>query len=298
MTNVQQEETLQYFRTHAEDWQNKAKASDEGKVNVIQQRNGYVIDVIKDRRKETKSLLDVGCGTGDLVCDAAKQGINAIGVDFAQDMIELALSKAKGDRLEKANFECSSIFDFDFSKQKFDVISANGFIEYISQNELNKFFDIVYDALAPNGSFVVGSRNRLFNLFSLNSFIHQELNESNVDALLKESIALASGETIEEISRLKAASLQRPNTQHPKTGIDVTTRFQYTPLQLVNMLNDKGFRAIEIYPIHIHSVPPIFKDKHPEVHASISNLLQAYARQHSELVPISSSFMLHVSKGE
>jgi 2-polyprenyl-3-methyl-5-hydroxy-6-metoxy-1,4-benzoquinol methylase len=297
MTNVQQEEALQYFRTHAEDWQNKAKTSDEGKVNIIKQRNGYVIDVIKDR-KETKSLLDIGCGTGDLVCDVAKQEINAIGVDFAQDMIQLAINKAKGEQLEKATFECCSIFDFDFSKQKFDVISANGFIEYISQNELNKFFDIVHDALAPNGSFVVGSRNRLFNLFSLNSFTHQELNESNVDALLKESIALASGETIEEISRLKAASLQSPDTQHAKTGIDVTTRFQYTPLQLVNMLNDRDFRAIEIYPIHIHSVPPIFKDKYPEVHNSISNLLQAYARQHSELVPLSSSFMLHVSKGE
>ncbi len=72
MTNIQQEEALRYFRSHAEDWQNKAKASGEGKVNIIQQRNGYVIEIIKDR-KETKSILDVGCGTGDLVCHIAKQ---------------------------------------------------------------------------------------------------------------------------------------------------------------------------------------------------------------------------------
>ena len=297
MKSVQQKEAIRYFGFHAEDWQNQSKASDEGIVNIVQQRNGYVIEIIKDR-KETKAILDVGCGTGDLVCDIAKQGINATGVDFAQNMIELALNKAEGEQLEKAHFECCSIFDFDFSKQKFDVISANGFIEYISQNELNKFFDIVYDALALNGSFVVGSRNRLFNLFSLNSFTHQELNESTVDALLKESTVLASGETIEEISKLKAVSLQNPDMQHTKTGIDVTTRFQYTPLQLVNMLNDRGFTALELCPIHIHSVPPIFKDKHPEIHASISNALQIYARQHSELVPFSSSFMLHVQRGE
>ncbi len=297
MTNVQQEEALHYFRSHAKNWQDKAKTSGKEKVNIIQQRNGYVIEIIKDSN-EIEAVLDVGCGTGELVCDIAKQGINAIGVDFAQDMIELASNKAKGEQLENAHFECCSIFNFDFSKQKFDVISANGFIEYISQNELSSFFDIVYDALAPNGSFVVGSRNRLFNLFSLNSFTYQELGASNVNDLLKESIALASGETIEEISKLKVASLQSPDTQHTKTGIDVTTRFQYTPLQLVNMLSDKGFKAIEIFPIHIHSVPPIFKDKHPEIHASISNLLQAYARTHSELVPFSSSFMLHVQKGE
>jgi len=297
MTNVQQEEALHYFKSHAEDWHNKAKASDEKKVNIIQQRNRYVIDIIKDR-KETESILDVGCGTGDLVCDIAKQGIDATGVDFAQDMIKLALDKAKVDQLENAHFKCCSIFDFELSKQKFDVISANGFIEYISQNELNKFFDIVYNALTPNGSFVIHARNRLFNLFSLNSFTYQEVKEHNVDALLKESISLASGETTEEISRLKAASLQSPDTQHTNTGIGVTTRFQYTPLQLMNMLNDRGFEAIEIYPIHIHSVPPIFKDKEPEIHASISNLLQVYARQHSELVLFSSSFLLHVKKGD
>jgi len=296
MTNVQKEEALRYFRDHAEEWQNKAKASGEGKVNIIQQRNGYVIEIIKDR-KQTKSILDVGCGTGDLVCDLAKQGINSTGVDFAQDMIALALNNVKEEQLEKAHFECCSIFDFDFSKQNFDVISANGFIEYISQDELSEFFDIVYDALALNGSFVVGSRNRLFNLFSLNTFTHKELNGSDVETLLKESAALASGKKIEEISRKKAVSLQKHDIKHTKTGIDVTTRYQYTPLQLLNMLNDRGFEAVEIYPIHIHSAPPIFKDKHPEIHASISNLLQAYARQCSELIPFSSSFMLHVQKG-
>jgi len=296
MTNIQQQETLQYFSSHAKDWQKKAENPGEGKINTIQQRNGFVINVIKGRKK-IRSILDVGCGTGDLVCDVARQGIDATGVDFAQDMIEIALNKAKRDQLAKAHFNCCSIFDFNFSNQKFDVVSANGFIEYISQNELNKFFDIVCDILYSNGSFVLGSRNRLFNIFSLNSFTQQELKESNFDALLKESISLASGQTIDEISKLKAVSLQRPDTQHIKTGIDVKTRFQYTPLQLITMLNDRGFTAIEIYPIHIHCAPPIFKDKYPEIHASISNLLQTYAQYHIELVPLSSSFMLHLRKG-
>lgn len=110
MATVQQEESLHYFKTHAQDWQNKAKLSDENKVNIIKQRNGYVLDVIKDR-KETKLVLDVGCGTGDLVCEVAKTGINAIGVDFAQDMVDVALTKTKEKQLENAHFECCSIFD-------------------------------------------------------------------------------------------------------------------------------------------------------------------------------------------
>lgn len=295
MATVQQEETLRYFKTHAQNWQNNANISEENKVNVIKQRNGYVLEVIKNR-KETGSVLDVGCGTGDLVCEIAKQGINAKGIDFAQDMITLALKRAKEDQLEKALFECCSIFDFDCSKQKFDVISANGLIEYISQIELIKFFDLAYEALLPKGSLVVGSRNRLFNIFSLNAYTQHEIIESTVESLLEEAIALSSGESLEDLSKRKPVSFQKPDTKHTKTGIDVTTRYQYTPLQLIGMLKDNGFNAVEIYPIHIHCAPPVFANKYPETHGYISNVLQTYGRQSLELVPFSSSFMLHVQR--
>lgn len=115
MVTVQQEETLQYFKTHAEKWWNTASNSDENRVNIIKQRNNYVLDVIKER-KETRTALDVGCGSGDLVCDIAKMGINTTGIDFAQEMITEALKKVKNDRIEKARFECCSIFNFDCSQ--------------------------------------------------------------------------------------------------------------------------------------------------------------------------------------
>ena len=295
MTTVQQEEALHYFRTHAEDWRKKAEAPSEKTVNMIRQRNGYVIDVILNREK-TENVLDIGCGTGDLVCEIAGQGIDATGVDFAREMIDAAIEKAKENKIKTARFECCSIFDFDFSTQRYDVISANGFIEYISYDELNRFLDLVKNALKPNGSFVVGSRNRLFNLFSINTYTSHELETDSFKMLAQEAIALASTENIRDLLNIVCVPLQSPDTKHEKTGIDVTTRFQFTPVQLMKMLNEKNFTPVEIYPIHIHAVPPVFKDKHPEIHASISNLLQEYARNKLELIPFSSSFMLHVQK--
>jgi 2-polyprenyl-3-methyl-5-hydroxy-6-metoxy-1,4-benzoquinol methylase len=297
MKKKQQDEALRYFKEHAEDWKSKAESSGYDRVNIIQQRNDYVLKVIKNRFK-TEYVLDVGCGTGDLVCDIAKKGIDAIGVDYAQEMIKLSTQKAKGSKLNGAHFECCSIFDFDFSRRKYDVISANGFIEYISQEELRKFFDLVVDALAPQGSFVVGSRNRLFNILSINNYTLQELEEPDFNLLLKEAISLASGTSIEEFVKMTCAELQKPDTKHEKTGIDVTTRFQYTPIQLIQMLSKRGLRPVEIYPIHIHGVPPVFKNKRPEVHTSISNLLQSYAEHNPGLVLFSSSFMLHAQKAD
>jgi len=295
MRTVQQEEAFHYFKAHAGAWKNKAEGFDGNKINITIQRNDYVLKVISERK--VKSVLDIGCGTGDLVCEIAQKGISAIGVDFAQDMIDFALNKAKKEKLKNARFECCSVFDFDFPEQAYDVISANGFIEYISQHELGRFLDLVFKALQPKGSFVVGSRNRLFNIFSLNAFTQHEIAESAVEGLLEEAIALASGVTLKELSKYKSVLPQKAGTEHPNTGIDVATRYQYTPLQLIELLKDKGFNAVEICPIHIHCAPPAFKNKYPDIHSSTSNLLQTYGRKSLELIPCSSSFMLHVQRG-
>ena len=257
MRQDQQDEALEYFRAHAGEWREKARTLSKVKFNVIQTRNNYVLEVIGER-PGTNSVLDVGCGTGDLVCTIAKGGIRATGVDFAKDMIEAAEKNAVDEHLTDAVFQCCSVFDFDFGDKQYDVISANGFIEYISQEEMKAFFDTVIDNLSPGGSFVVGSRNRLFNVFTLNAFTQMEIDASDIEALLLEAIALSTSGSLDRLPDIKPAPLQKPDTQHTITGIGVTTRFQYTPLQLVRLLEERGLKVVEICPIHIHGVPPIF----------------------------------------
>lgn len=291
----QQVEALHYFREYADDWHRKALSTAQTKVNVIQQRNGYVLQVIQ-QRAVTEAALDVGCGTGDLVCDIARQDIEATGVDFAAEMIEIAQSKAQHQALAKARFYCDSIFDFDLSKRRYDVVSANGFIEYISLAELDQFLSLAYQALKPGGSLVMGSRNRLFNIFSLNHYTATEMDQENIALLLREAIALSSGSKLSELANLETVPVQDVNTEHLNTGIDVTTRYQFTPVQLMHMLQVKGFETKQLYPIHIHGVSPSFKQQHPQVHAGIANLLQAYADHPLPLVPYASSFMLHAQR--
>jgi 2-polyprenyl-3-methyl-5-hydroxy-6-metoxy-1,4-benzoquinol methylase len=291
----QQAEALRYFNEYADDWHNKARSTAQTKVNVIQQRNNYVLQVIRERLA-TASALDVGCGTGDLVCDIVRQGVTATGVDFAPEMIEIAQTKARQQALAHARFYCASIFDFDLSTRRYDVISANGFIEYISLAELDQFFSLAYQALNPGGSLVVGSRNRLFNIFSLNSYTSAEIDQENISLLLKEAIALATGTDFAQLLNLETAPLQDVNTQHAHTGIDVTTRYQFTPVQLMKLLQVKGLEIKQIYPIHIHGVSSSFKQQQPQLHTGIANLLQTYAGDHTSLVPQASSFMLHAQR--
>ncbi|UCF61344.1 MAG: methyltransferase domain-containing protein, partial [Anaerolineaceae bacterium] len=267
MTSKQQEEALHYFSIHAKEWAKKAISSERDKVNVIQQRNQYVLKVLEDR-SETRSMLDVGSGTGDLVCEMAKRGVTAFGVDFAPDMIDIAIKKKEEMQLEMAHFECCSIFDCTFSDNEFDLISANGFIEYLSQEEMGDFFDLVQKLLAPQGSFVLSSRNRLFNIVSMSPFTEGELKGTDMEALIHEAMALAANVEFSELLAVNPASLQEPDIKLAKTGVDVKSRFQYTPVQLMKLLGKRDLKPVELFPIHIHGVPPAFKNKHPEVHTS------------------------------
>jgi 2-polyprenyl-3-methyl-5-hydroxy-6-metoxy-1,4-benzoquinol methylase len=295
MTTIQQKEAMLYFSKHAPEWKNRASSVDEQKVNITQQRNGFVLFVI-EHRATTRSTLDVGCGTGDLVCDIARMGIDATGVDFSREMVDIARARGDQERLEKARFHCSSIFDFDLAQRRYDVVSAIGFIEYISLEELDRFLDLSYQALNPGGSFVLGSRNRLFNIFSLNSFTLEEINTGVATPLLREATVLASGIRVAALAELEAAPLPKPSGDQTRTGVDVSIRYQFTPVQLATMLKARGFVIEQLYPVHVHGVPPAFKAHHPATHTSISNLLQKYAHEHVSLVPYSSSFMLHAEK--
>jgi 2-polyprenyl-3-methyl-5-hydroxy-6-metoxy-1,4-benzoquinol methylase len=295
MDTKQQNEALAYFKKYADDWRKKGSVDSQDKVNVIKQRNDFVLKVINEREK-TKTALDIGCGTGDLVCEIASRGIDAIGVDFAKEMIEIAEDNAKKVKKGKAGFECCSIFDFQFDPDKYDVISANGFIEYISYKELDELLNLCWKALKKDGSLVLGSRNRLFNIFSLNVFTKEEIENGDITLLLLEAIQIVKSDNINDLIGFTTAPFQKEQKEHKETGIKVSTRYQFTPAQLVNMLKGKGFEPIEIFPIHIHGVAPKFKDKYPLVHGNISNLLQNYASENMSLIPQSSSLMIHVKK--
>jgi SAM-dependent methyltransferase len=288
-TGIQQEETLSFFDRIARNWRQSA----EGKpleVNVIAQRNNYVLRVADSR--PTHTALDVGCGTGELVHQLCKRGVAAVGVDFAPEMIKLASQKAMSERLTRSEFVCSSIFVFQ-PHSKFDLISANGFIEYISPEELREFLRLSYEWLSPDGALVLGSRNRLFNAFSGNDYTELELSRNTLLSLVSEALIISRSDNFRAcLEDLSVYNQELPILErHPPTGIGVATRHQYTPAELIRLLQSFKFRPAGLAPIHYHGVVPRFAKAHPEIHSSIAETIDAEPEYY--LIPSASSFMVH-----
>ena len=71
MTTKQQQETLEYFRKHAEDWRSKAVGSRNDKANIIEQRNEYILQVRMNVQQRGRFSMS----------DAARENSSAIPPD-------------------------------------------------------------------------------------------------------------------------------------------------------------------------------------------------------------------------
>jgi 2-polyprenyl-3-methyl-5-hydroxy-6-metoxy-1,4-benzoquinol methylase len=293
----QQEQTLNYFKSKADDWQKKAV---DQTYSIVENRHQAVFQTLK-KYQEGSSLLDIGCGTGQLCIEASNKGWRATGIDFAQEMIDICIANNKYAKGE-AKFECASVFDYSVTQSSVDVISAQGFIEYISLDQLDEFFDFAQRTLKHGGSLALGSRNRLFNLHTLNEFTELESALGTVEKLIHEARIIQSaknqGEALEKLTALHY--LYEQPDQHPLTGIKVDTRYQFSPADLITRLNKYSLEVISIYPVHYHPLPM----KLLEVE-EIQNIHSQMAKHASDnwilshnLVPYSSSFVIESIKGK
>jgi hypothetical protein len=78
-----------------------------------------LVDRMLEMAKATPAdfLMDLGSGDGRTVITAAKRGINALGIEYNPDMVELSRRAAEKEGVSaKAKFEKADLFETDFSK--------------------------------------------------------------------------------------------------------------------------------------------------------------------------------------
>jgi hypothetical protein len=78
-----------------------------------------LVDRMLDMAKVTPKdfLIDLGSGDGRTVITAAKRGVNALGIEYNPDMVELSKANAQKEGVaDKATFMKADLFETDFSK--------------------------------------------------------------------------------------------------------------------------------------------------------------------------------------
>jgi len=291
----QQNQARANFTETADAWQHKSE--DEREYSLIQNRNSIVLGKLLNFPQHAK-FLDIGCGTGQLAIQAACHGYHATGIDYSETMIKHCIDNAMKVGAS-VQFKYLSIFDFPTTNKTFDLISALGFIEYLSQPQLALFFQKTSEMLPRGGKLLIGTRNRLFNVTSLNQFTNIERELGNFDNLLRQAMAFQSvSSTDKNFDFLEEfASIEAQPEVHPHTGVKVDTRYQYSPGEIYARLKMEGYKLDRIYPVHYHAFPPSVKEDYIADHEKVARFVQEHASSDMRLIPWCSTLIFSVRRG-
>ncbi|WP_290444351.1 SAM-dependent methyltransferase [Clostridium estertheticum] len=101
--------------------------------------------------KEGQTLLDIGCGWGELIITAAKQyKVKAVGITLSEEQFEKTNERIKAEGLE--DLVEVKLEDYrELKNLNFDRIVSIGMLEHVGLDNLSEYFHIVNSLLKDKG---------------------------------------------------------------------------------------------------------------------------------------------------
>ncbi len=110
--------------------------------------------IYENLRQEQNTILDLGCGTGTLTELLARRGYDMIGIDNAQEMLQIAMEKRERSGLDIL-YLMQDMRSFELYGAVGAVVSVCDSINYLlTEEDVVQTFRLVNNYLLPGGVFV------------------------------------------------------------------------------------------------------------------------------------------------
>ncbi len=143
--------TREYFTTDCEGYGLFLEEAEE-----LPERISEALTAAGDLRG--RYILDIGCGRGELVCEAARRGARAVGIDYAHAAVELSrerLARMQEYMRERPEFQLANAKGLAFSDGSFDVVFLVDVYEHLHPYEIEHTLGEVKRVLRPGGRLIV-----------------------------------------------------------------------------------------------------------------------------------------------
>ena len=114
----------------------------------------YLINFLKEYGIHDGLVLDLGCGTGNMTELLAESGYDMIGIDNAEDMLEIAMQK-RAESEHDILYLLQDMREFELYGTVRAIVSICDSMNYITEEEeLVDVFKLVNNYLDPKGIFI------------------------------------------------------------------------------------------------------------------------------------------------
>lgn len=181
-----------------------------------------------------KKVVDLGCGSGAYLAIKKQYNCLYFGLDFSQNMLEVARTKAEelgltdGVYLQRCNVE-----NTPYPEDSFDLVLAIGLIEYFKKPE--ELIQEIKNILKKDGILIIQSFT------------------PTLDATFLISI----------LASIKCFIRRERRVKHIK----------YSKKQLDKLLLKNGFQLVDFEYSNFHLLPPPFLKPFPKIHARFSEYI-------------------------
>ena len=199
----------------------------------------YVVALInKQKQKENLEILDVACGTGNVVleCASCMPHVSFSAVDISEGMLEKAENNAKRKGLKNISFKLQDITKMELDKQ-YDVITCSYALFFLP--DAHEVLKTLVSLLKEEGMVIFTSFRK--DAFSPSSEILLELLEKYGSASAKEYDAnkwenLRLREDIEHLCSLAGIESLHISTKDIRYGMNIDEWWE--------LFNNTGFKGM------------------------------------------------------
>lgn len=128
------------------------------------------------------TVIECGCGTGQLTLRLKKKGYDISGTDISTDMLDVASERARSEGL-KINFAHMDMTSLEWHKRVDCIVAPCDCVNYLTgKNEAEDFMRASYRTLKPGGIllFDVSSRYKLREIIGFNTFADSRPNAAYI----------------------------------------------------------------------------------------------------------------------
>ncbi|MFW5985153.1 MAG: class I SAM-dependent methyltransferase [Halanaerobiaceae bacterium] len=105
-----------------------------------------------------EKVLDAGCGTGNFSLKLAQMGLEVVGVDISEPMLDKARKKvAKTDDNLQISFNKMDVLELQFPEESFSGVFSMATIEFIPDSKKENFIREMLRVVKPGGKVLIGT---------------------------------------------------------------------------------------------------------------------------------------------